>query len=115
MLMAWVGVVADEQGGLRLTSNARAALMSRLAGGSAIGVPGVPGIVPGGTGANMLPLGGGLPGAPALPGYVAPAQPAGPVLSPAAQALQLEQGVLGPSSPIPTPCLLIKNMFDPAT
>lgn len=23
------------------------------------------------------------------------------------------QGVLGPSSPIPTPCLLLKNMFDP--
>jgi linker between RRM2 and RRM3 domains in RBM39 protein len=84
--------------------------MSRLAGGSAGGVPGVPGMM-GGTGANMLPLGGGVPGVPA---YVAPAQPTGPVLSAPAQALQLEQGVLGPSSPIPTPCLLIKNMFDPA-
>lgn len=25
----------------------------------------------------------------------------------------LDQGFLGPSSPIPTPCLLLKNMFDP--
>lgn len=106
---------ADEQGGLRLTSNARAALMSRLAGGSAGGVPGVPGMMQAGTGANVLPLGGGLQGVPGVPGYVAPQQPTGPVLSGPAQALQLEQGVLGPSSPIPTACLLIKNMFDPTT
>jgi linker between RRM2 and RRM3 domains in RBM39 protein len=26
----------------------------------------------------------------------------------------LLQGVLGPSSPVPTQCLLLKNMFDPA-
>lgn len=29
-------------------------------------------------------------------------------------ALALEQGVLGPASPIPTVCLLLKNMFNPA-
>lgn len=40
--------------------------------------------------------------------------------SPAAPPLQvpsglaLEQGMLGPASPIPTQCLLLKNMFDPA-
>ena len=30
------------------------------------------------------------------------------------EALALEQGLLGPASPIPTQCLLLKNMFDPA-
>ena len=40
--------------------------------------------------------------------------PAGTVvMSAGAQALALEQGILGPSSPIPTQCLLLKNMFDP--
>ncbi len=29
------------------------------------------------------------------------------------EEVQLTQGVLGPSSPIPTPCLLLKNAFDP--
>ena len=36
------------------------------------------------------------------------------ILSPDAQALQLEQGILGPASPIPSPCLLLKNMFNPS-
>lgn len=36
------------------------------------------------------------------------------VLSRDAQALQLEQGILGPASPIPSPCLLLKNMFNPS-
>jgi len=26
----------------------------------------------------------------------------------------LVQGILGPASPIPTQCVLLKNMFDPA-
>eukprot|EP00198_Chlamydomonas_reinhardtii_P010226 XP_001699563.1 predicted protein [Chlamydomonas reinhardtii] len=26
----------------------------------------------------------------------------------------MKQGILGPSSPIATPCLLLKNMFEPA-
>ena len=41
--------------------------------------------------------------------------PAGTVVLQAnAAALALEQGVLGPASPIPTQCLLLKNMFNPA-
>ena len=51
---------------------------------------------------------GALPGPPNM-------VPAGTVVLQAnAQALALEQGVLGPASPIPTQCLLLKNMFDPA-
>lgn len=47
-----------------------------------------------------------------LPGP--PMVPAGTVvMSAGAQALAMEQGILGPSSPIPTQCLLLKNMFDP--
>ena len=30
-------------------------------------------------------------------------------------AQPITQGVLGPGSPIPTPCLLLKNLFDPAS
>ena len=29
-------------------------------------------------------------------------------------SLELAQGVLGPASPIPTPCVLLKNMCDPS-
>lgn len=50
-----------------------------------------------------------LPGMGAPPAAAA-AVPAGPRLDP---ALGLIQSVLGPASPIPTPCLLIKNMFEP--
>lgn len=51
---------------------------------------------------------GALPGPPSM-------VPAGTVVLQAnAQALALEQGVLGPASPIPTQCLLLKNMFNPA-
>jgi RNA-binding protein 39 len=32
----------------------------------------------------------------------------------AVSAVSWDQGFLGPASPIPTPCLLLKNMFDPA-
>ena len=32
-----------------------------------------------------------------------------------AAAQPITQGVLGPGSPIPTQCLLLKNLFDPAT
>ena len=80
---------------MRLNSSARAALMNRLAGTSAP--------MSGGFDA----AGGGLPLPP-------PPAPAGPVMSAPAQALALEQGVLGPSSPRPTQCLLLKNMFNPA-
>lgn len=45
-----------------------------------------------------------LPGAPAAQA----ARPAAPAVHP----LTYVQGVLGPSSPVPTPCLLLKGMFD---
>lgn len=78
---------------MRLNSSARAALMNRLAGAPPT-------------------VGGGAVGAPqTLP--PAPPVPAGPVMSAPAQALALEQGVLGPSSPRPTQCVLLKNMFNP--
>lgn len=32
----------------------------------------------------------------------------------AANPLSFIQGLLGPASPIPTPCLVLKGMFDPA-
>ena len=40
------------------------------------------------------------------------AAPTGPVLPP--QAQPTAQGRLGPPSPIPTECLLLKNLFNPA-
>lgn len=105
---------ADEHG-LKLTSNARAALMSRLAGTGQAGA----------TGANTIPLADQAPGMvthggqmPHLPGP--PPQPVAAAAAPqvqlsaSAQALSLERGLLGPASPIPSPCLLLKNMFDPA-
>ena len=78
---------------MKLTAQSRAALMSRLAGNM---VP--PSLAVTGTGANTVPIGVHAP-APM------PAVPAG---------LAMEQGVLGPASPIPTQCLLLKNMFNPA-
>ncbi|EFN58013.1 hypothetical protein CHLNCDRAFT_57088 [Chlorella variabilis] len=74
-------------GGLKLTGQSRAALMSKLAANAGLDVSNVP----------QIPL-----------PQVAPQQPLVP------SALALEQGLLGPASPIPTQCLLLKNMFDPA-
>lgn len=88
--------IDEEEGHFKLTAQTRAALMSRLA--STAGLAPVPTTVP--------PL---LPG---MPGYQPPPAAAAP--PPAPHAMALDQGVLGPASPIPTPCLLIKNMFDPA-
>jgi RNA-binding protein 39 len=71
----------DEGGGIRLSAQNRVALMSRLAGAA------------------------GLPPPPALitpAGAPATAAPAGPAVDP---AMMMMQGVLGPGSPIPTPCL----------
>lgn len=48
-----------------------------------------------------------------LPGPPAMVPAGGVVMSAGAQALAMEQGILGPASPIPTQCLLLKNMFDP--
>ncbi len=66
--------------------------------------------------ARLASSAGLQPVAPSLPGLAVPGMPsaavvpAGPKLDP---SLGLIQSVLGPASPIPTPCLLIKNMFDP--
>jgi RNA-binding protein 39 len=84
-----VGELDEEEGSFKLTSSSRAQLMSRLAGAAGLEVP-----------AAVLPL--------------APAAAAKPGLSQQQPALALEQGVLGPASPIPTPCLLLKNMFGDA-
>ncbi|KAK9908927.1 hypothetical protein WJX75_004772 [Coccomyxa subellipsoidea] len=90
-----------EHGGLKLTANARAALMQRLSGIA-------------GSGANTTPLGApGLDALGALPGPPGMVPAGTVVMSAGAQALAMEQGILGPSSPIPTQCLLLKNMFDP--
>lgn len=85
-------VDADDGGGMRMTAQSRVELMSRLAANAGIEVPQLP------------TYGMGGPMGPAV------GQPAGGV----PQELAMEQGVLGPASPIPTQCLLIKNMFDPA-
>ncbi len=108
---------AGEYGGMKLSSQARAALMNRLAGQ---GPP--PGASAGGSGANTVPL-GAPPGPPGIGGMGMgmPPPPGMPVSIPAAgvviadQGMVYEQGILGPSSPIPTVCLLLKNMFDAST
>jgi RNA-binding protein 23/39 len=74
-------------GGLRLTSQTRAALMNRLASSAGLSMPG--GQAKGGAGGSQM-----------VPARVD-------------ASMAIEQGVLGPASPIPTVCLLLKNMFDP--
>lgn len=81
---------ANDGGGLRLTAQSRAALMSRLAANAGMEVPKMP--------ENLLGATNGASG-----GTIG-----------VQEDLALEQGVLGPSSPKPTECLLLKNMFDPA-
>lgn len=88
----------DEDENLKLSAQARAHLMSRLA-----------------SSAGLKPQQPTTP--PPFPGLQAP-QPAAmlPAAAPQPQvdsAVLLEQGLLGPASPIPTQCLLLKNMFDP--
>lgn len=82
-------------GGMRMTADARAALMQRLSGQALPGPPAV---------------GQALPGPP--PGMVPAMQQAAPAV--AANPLSFIQGLLGPASPIATPCLVLKGMFDPA-
>ena len=85
---------------MRLSSHARAALMNRLANsaglqtGNPFNIPGTgAGAVPG---MNVTGTGFHTSGV----GKVAPSP------------LSYDQGILGPASPRPTQCLLIKNMFD---
>ena len=89
----------DGDTGLKLDSRSRAALMARLSGQDASAAAPAVGINP-------------LTGMPMAPGSAA--APGGAAALPA--ALQpTTQGRLGPPSPIPTDCILLKNMFDPAT
>ena len=92
----------------------RASLMQRLAGGAAPAaapagaagpsfVSGIPTSLPGPPGMPGIP---GIPGMPGMPG-VGPSGAGGEV--------PMEQGLLGAPSPIPTECLLLKNLFDPTT
>lgn len=88
-------VDADDGGGLKLTSQARAALMSRLATNAGLAPP-------------TLPTAANPPAVSAAPPV--PQQPQMQVPS----SISMDQGLLGPGSPIPTQCVLLKNMFNPA-
>jgi len=93
-----IDVDADDGGGMRLTAQHRMALMTRLAANAGIEVPQAPVMGPGGVISNGQGQQGG---------------PGGGSAAAIGSDLALEQGVLGPASPIPTQCLLLKNMFDP--
>ena len=82
---------ADDEGkgGMRLDAQKRMALMQRLAAAAGMEGP--------------KPMG--------VPQPVAAPPPAAMHVS---QTVMLDQGLLGPASPIPTPAILLKNMFDPA-
>ncbi|QDZ18825.1 CC1-like splicing factor [Chloropicon primus] len=80
--------------GLKLNAKSRMALMAKLSGGSEAAV--------------ISQVGAGGAPAPADP-----APGAGGPSSAEASDLEIQQGVLGPASPIPTVCILLKNMFDP--
>ena len=82
-------------GGMRLTADARVALMSKLGGGVAAAEAAA-------AAAAVL-----------QPQRQQPPASSGPALSADALSLSLDHGLLGPASPIPTRCLLLKNMFDP--
>lgn len=92
--------IDDENDGLKMDSRSRAALMARLAGQDASAV------VSGG----IDPMTGRPVTAEAMAAAAAAAAQQMPLA-----AQPITQGVLGPGSPIPTSCLLLKNMFDPAT
>lgn len=86
---------------MKLSSHARAALMNRLANSAGLQT-GNPFGVPGASNAGMV-----------MPGQLSGFQSSGSSKN-VATPLSYDQGVLGPASPRPTQCLLIKNMFDPA-
>ena len=84
----------DDREGLKMDAQGRAALMQRLAGKLK------------GEDAEMVAQ---LRAAVLMPPRPVPAPvPAGTA------AGSLRQGVLGPASPVPTPCLLLSNLFDPS-
>ena len=82
---------------MRLTADARVALMAKLGGGVAAAEAAA-------AAAAVL-----------QPRQQPPSSTSGPALSADALSLSLDHGLLGPASPIPTRCLLLKNMFDPET
>jgi len=92
-----LGELDEGSEGLRLDSRSRAALMARLAGQDTEI-----------TKAFAIDPKTGLP---TTVDTLKPLDAPGEALPLAAQPIT--QGVLGPGSPIPTPCLLLKNLFDP--
>ena len=93
-----VGELDENGAGFKLDSRSRAALMARLAGQDKE-VDKAFTIDP-------------KTGLPATADTIKPIDDPGEALPLAAQPIS--QGVLDPGSPIPTPCLLLKNLFDPA-
>lgn len=81
----------DETGGLRMNASSRTALMARMSGAAGIEA--------------LRPKEEHLP--------PPPPKPAAPRVQVDA-AVELDTGLIGSASPIPTTCLLLKNMFDPA-
>lgn len=103
---------------LLLLLQRRADLMNRLASSAGIVQPAAapaaaPFAAPGlGLAAGILPGGLLMPGI--LPGML-PGAGAVAGLGAGGGDLSLQQGLLGVASPIPTQCLLLKNMFDAST
>ena len=84
--------VSAGSGGLKLNAQSRAALMARLSESAGISAPSKP----------------------AIGSATATTSAPSTVVSLAHQVASLPtQGLLGPASPIPTQCLLLKNLFRP--
>ena len=94
--------IGDDATGIRMDARSRAALMARLAGRDPGAVAEPVGIDP----ATGLPVSAEAMAAARVAREEAAA-------AAAAEARDLARGVLGPGSPIPTQCLLLKNMFRP--
>lgn len=90
------GDLDEETEGLKMDSRSRAALMARLSGQDA---------------STTAPV--GIDPATGLPHTAESLAKLKEAKMPVA-AQPITQGVLGPASPIPTQCLLLKNLFDPA-
>lgn len=104
--IATVGELDEDDDGFKLNPQSRQALMTRLANSAGLQTVAsvFPAAVPMGLPAG-LPMTGALGIMPGLQAAALATLPKVPI------GLQLEQGILGPASPIPTPCLLLKNMF----
>ena len=91
--------IGEDATGVKLDSRSRAALMARLAGQDPLAVPDVAATF-------------GVDPSTGLP-FASAAKAAETAAMSQQQQSSFVQGVLGPASPIPTPCLLLKNMFRP--